>query len=330
MNFKKTSKNESSENRKNSSRTNVEIGKKKTLLYVGVSVVVCIVLFTSILTIGFSGKKDPKIFSGEPTESSRLDGFCSLDVNDSVFGKNEDTVIETTSKQNSDTGVTAESVVPVQNTTSRENKTNTTKKYIYGTSSAQISETTTIPAESGIICEDYPCYNSYEEYKEVVATMNLPSSFIYFDQISELGSFRNCVLDFCPEHGEFGSYSYMINVSGSGAKNKVSLTVRIRPLSDRVSSENIIGKTAVNSNDLRNLKTDASGVYTIGGVSYRYVRGKLEAIDFVSNGVLISIVQPGRGTWEKVKIDTDSLLSGFLKEDNAIESLTQLKNNISK
>ena len=42
MNFKKTSKNESSENRKNSSRTNVEIGKKKTLLYVGVSVVVCI------------------------------------------------------------------------------------------------------------------------------------------------------------------------------------------------------------------------------------------------------------------------------------------------
>ena len=129
MNFKKTSKNESSENRKNSSRTNVEIGKKKTLLYVGVSVVVCIVLFTSILTIGFSGKKDPKIFSGEPTESSRLDGFCSLDVNDSVFGKNEDTVIETTSKQNSDTGVTAESVVPVQNTTSRENKTNTTKKY---------------------------------------------------------------------------------------------------------------------------------------------------------------------------------------------------------
>ena len=97
--------------------------------------------------------------------------------------------------------------------------------------------------------------------------MNLPSSFIYFDQISELGSFRNCVLDFCPEHGEFGSYSYMINVSGSGAKNKVSLTVRIRPLSDRVSSENIIGKTAVNSNDLRNLKTDASGVYTIGGVS---------------------------------------------------------------
>ena len=160
--------------------------------------------------------------------------------------------------------------------------------------------------------------------------MNLPSSFIYFDQISELGSFRNCVLDFCPEHGEFGSYSYMINVSGSGAKNKASLTVRIRPLSDRVSSENIIGKTAVNSNDLRNLKTDASGVYTIGGVSYRYVRGKLEAIDFVSNGVLISIVQPGRGTWEKVKIDTDSLLSGFLKEDNAIESLTQLKNNISK
>lgn len=323
MKFEKPSANENSEAdlERNSSKTNTK-KRKKILLYAGIAVAVCIVCLVSVLTIGAARKPESYTEPENTAEKSGLDKFCSWEDTEPATGK-ENADLNNDATQN---GTEAETVSNTDahspSTSRRENKTTASEK--------QTTEAATVPPDTGIICEDYPCYNSYEEYLEALKTMNLPSSFIRFDQISGLGYFRNCVLDFCPEHGEFGSYSYMINVNDAAGTDRVSLTVRIRNASDKITSENIISDAKINTADLRSLKTNDTGVYSINDTVFKYVRGKLDSISFVVNGFSVSIVQPGPGTWEKVKMSSDSLLCKLLNAETAVEGITQMKNSISK
>ena len=300
---------------------------KKLFISIGAIFVVCAVCLVFVLSVNFAKTPETHEKSDTVIEDSRVN--CLL-KDESVI-EIKQTAAEDNDSSEVSTIQEIASTQPTQNNAISSNTITDNRIDLINPSIDDVTEPSQ-PASSAqpasvLIYEEYPCFNGYEEYEEALKSMKLPENFISFEQIKELGTFRNMVLDFFPQYEEFGSYSYMVYVNSS---DKTSLTVRIRPVPDTISSETVIADSKINAADLRHLKTNDSGVYVINGASYKYSRGELDSISFVVNGMYVSIVQPGVGTWSKIQLKTGTMLTGLLNVETARDSIENLKNSVAK
>ncbi len=187
-------------------------------------------------------------------------------VSETVTNGTSDTEIttETTNAIVSTTGVTTTientSTAPVQ--TTQTSVTATTAK----------TEATTANVVNG--CDVTVTIVDYDEYVSFITTMGMPDSFMTYEELSFLGSFKAFI---CPPFASAKELTqYMYDFKDS---NGYDIAIDIRPVKNQISTENILMLN--NVTDYRKLSSDERGVATINGLTYSYVKGSLLTIEFV-------------------------------------------------
>ena len=180
-------------------------------------------------------------------------------------------VTETTTAANttvSTTGVTTTientSTAPVQ--TTQTTVTSTTKTTTVKT------ESTTVNVAGG--CAISVTIEDYDEYISFITSIGMPDSFVTYDELSFLGSFKAFI---CPPFAsakELTQYIYEFKDS-----NGYDIAISIKPMNNQISTENILMLN--NVTDYRKLSSEEKGVAIINGFTYCYVKGNLLSIKFV-------------------------------------------------
>lgn len=122
---------------------------------------------------------------------------------------------------------------------------------------------------------------SYGEYLEFIAHAELPSDFVPYEAIANLGEFKSFVCLSDVRDNDFSSCMYSLF---DESQSEFVLYVDIG--NQDVSTVPVSNITAVNSNNMRSLinSTDA-GTYIVSGMEYKYIAGKLLSISWSDGNI---------------------------------------------
>ena len=156
-------------------------------------------------------------------------------------------------------------------------------------SKGEVQLTQNEKSEVTIIPEYYTTnIDSKLEYNWFLLTNREPDNFVKHKDIKQIGKFDHIVLGGrstgCRSTFDYSQYNYVL-IDESGAE--LTLYVDSNSEDDIVIEAETI--TTVNESDMRYLEEDLHGHYTVDGVTYAYVSGKLISIKWVSNGITYTL-----------------------------------------
>ena len=174
-------------------------------------------------------------------------------------------------------------------------------------------------SEVTIIPEYYTTnIDSKLEYNWFLLTNKVPDNFVKYKDIKQIGKFDDIVLGGrstgCSSTFDYSRYHYCL-IDESGAE--LTLYVDSNPEDDTVIEAETI--TAVNESDMRYLEEDLRGHYTVDGMTYAYVSGKLLSIEWVSNGITYTLC--GSMNLSDYPDITSTFVSKLLNLETAAETL---------
>ncbi len=142
--------------------------------------------------------------------------------------------------------------------------------------------------------------STLEDYNNFVDNPSiLPNSFVTMDMLKVIGTFQELLIY---NRSDLSRYCYSICLDDG---HIIDFKVNEKPLENK----NPIFKFSLGE-DMTKLKTDASGTYISGGITYHYNRGNLFCIDWKCHGIIYRI-SPSRGPFSLSDENTfmDLLLS---------------------
>ncbi len=224
----------------------------------------------------------------------------------------KNTTVANTAVSTTDATTENTSTAPVQ--TTQTTVTATTK-----TTTAK-TESTTVNVAGG--CAISVTIEDYDEYISFITSMGMPDSFVTYDELSFLGSFKAFI---CPPFAsakELTQYIYDFKDS-----NGYDIAIDIRPIKNTISTDNILMLDDVK--DYRYLSSDERGVFTTNGLTYQYLRGELSCIEFKYNDM--QFVISGNGMLSDYPVNgEDTFMSRLLSADTAKDVATQLAASITE
>ena len=237
-------------------------------------------------------------------------------------------VSETTeSTKASTTETTADTTVSTADVTTTVENTSTAHVQTVQTTVASTTKTTTAKTEAttgsvAIGCATSVTIEDYYEYISFITSMGMPDSFITYDELSFLGSFKAFI---CPPFAsakELTQYIYDFKDS-----NGYDIAIDIRPIKNTVSTDNILMLDDVK--DYRYLSSDERGIFTTNGLTYRYLKGELSCIEFKYNDM--QFVISGNGMLSDYPVNgEDTFMSKLLSADTAKDAAAQLSDLIAE
>ena len=124
---------------------------------------------------------------------------------------------------------------------------------------------------------------SLEEYREVIQTHKLPSNFIFYEQLNQFGDFDSLI--FCSDvigKKDYSDYIYTLIDS-------IGCTFGVYINHGDLSGSNPISSEMIQFDDMRTLSEEVQGRYTMDGLEYHYLKGKLYCIEWYHDGVVYAI-----------------------------------------
>ena len=134
------------------------------------------------------------------------------------------------------------------------------------------------PAPS--ISYDTVAFNDYSSYKEFIDSTELPSNFVYYEDVDFLGEFLSLVFLTFAQYGDYSEVMYSLTDS---TNVRFALYVEEKPFtySEEVTSKKI---DTVNATDMREISSEEHGIYTHEGIEYLYKYGKILSVRWKSGG----------------------------------------------
>ena len=246
-------------------------------------------------------------------------GNVSEPVTSGTDVTSDTSVTETTTAANTTVSTTGV-ITTIENTsTAPVQTTQTTVTATTEITTAKI-EATTANVVNG--CEVSVTIEDYDEYISFITSMGMPVSFVTYDELSFLGSFKAFI---CPPFAsakELTQYIYDFKDS-----NGYDVAIAIQPMNNQISTENILMLN--NVTDYRKLSSEEKGVATINGFTYCYVKGNLLSIKFVYENMQFVIT--GNSVLSDYPINgDDTFMSKLLSADTAKDAAAQLSDLIAE
>ena len=246
-------------------------------------------------------------------------GNVSEPVTSGTDVTSDTSVTETTTAANTTVSTTGV-ITTIENTsTAPVQTTQTTVTATTEITTAKI-EATTANVVNG--CEVSVTIEDYDEYISFITSMGMPDSFVTYDELSFLGSFKAFI---CPPFAsakELTQYIYDFKDS-----NGYDVAIAIQPMNNQISTENILMLN--NVTDYRKLSSEEKGVATINGFTYCYVKGNLLSIKFVYENMQFVIT--GNSVLSDYPINgDDTFMSKLLSADTAKGAAAQLSDLIAE
>lgn len=118
---------------------------------------------------------------------------------------------------------------------------------------------------------------SLSEYKKFVKNAKLPEDFVVYDDIKELGEFKEFVCLSEARKNDFSECMYTLYDEDAG---EFVLYIDREPFYESEHTKNVI--TNVNAKNMRSLNSSEHGTYKNGDINYVYLNGKLSSIEWKS------------------------------------------------
>ena len=175
--------------------------------------------------------------------------------------------------------------------------------------------------ENGDIIIDYvlPSFSSVEKYEEFIATTTLPSNFVEYEDICELGEFRSLVI-MNPNKEDCSQYMYSI-LDESGTEFVLYVYDSDIGKYESFSDRKRIREKKINPSDMRRLKDDSNGTYKIDGILYNYVVGNMYSIIWEADGLTYCL-----SSLNGYPDNTSTFVSRMFNLDTVQESIEDLMN----
>ena len=144
---------------------------------------------------------------------------------------------------------------------------------------------------------------SLEEYRAFVKTGELPEVFVYYENISFLGSFSLLT----SYHPQLNYYIYHLI-----RKDEFKISLMVRP------ETNIVGDETTPEKDLR--FNSHKGLYSycnVGGICYRYIRGELDAVYWYDEEKSMEYTLSLDAPWKEYPIAEDRFFRQLLDLETA-------------
>ena len=246
-------------------------------------------------------------------------GNVSEPVTSGTDVTSDTSVTETTTAANTTVSTTGV-ITTIENTsTAPVQTTQTTVTATTEITTAKI-EATTANVVNG--CEVSVTIEDYDEYISFITSMGMPVSFVTYDELSFLGSFKAFI---CPPFAsakELTQYIYDFKDS-----NGYDIAIDIRPIKNTISTDNILMLDDVK--DYRYLSSDERGIFTTNGLTYQYLKGELSCIEFKYNDMQFVIT--GNSVLSDYPINgDDTFMSKLLSADTAKDAAAQLSDLIAE
>ena len=130
------------------------------------------------------------------------------------------------------------------------------------------------------ISYDTVAFGDYSAYKEFIDSTELPSNFVYYEDVDFLGEFLSLVFLTFAQYGDYSEVMYSFTDS-----TNILFTLYVEEktftYSELVTSTKI---DAVNATDMREISSEEHGIYTHEGIEYLYKYGKILSIRWKSGG----------------------------------------------
>lgn len=208
---------------------------------------------------------------------------------------------------------------------------------LFSCQSVDVSSASTSLAKSQQIESDESVRSDYElltlstkeEYDDFIATAQLPDYFVPYDQISALGSFGNFVNLYGLGDMSYLEYKYdLVTESGNTFMLYVSHEEINLSSQDQLTAHTQLMKENLSS-DLRTRSDEQTGVMTLNGFTYYYLKGKLRSITWYTDNARLRIY----GDYlieEPIGEPHANVLSRLLVPETAEAAMTQLTTELQE
>ena len=116
------------------------------------------------------------------------------------------------------------------------------------------------------------------DYNKFINSEKLPSNFVSYDKIDDMGQFVSLVFLSDTQKGDYSSYMYNI-VDSTGYE--ICLYVEVAKDPNELTSS----ISQISSDNMRTLDKSISGVYNNDGYKYQYVSGMLLSISWIDEDI---------------------------------------------
>ncbi len=152
---------------------------------------------------------------------------------------------------------------------------------------------------------------SMREYNKMLKSTKLPTNFVEYSQISQLGEFESVVFLSDTSSGDYSSYMYNL-VDSTG----YAICLYVEPLEEKdttADTDSIIAE--VDRGNMRVLSQNTKGVYVTNGITYKYVSGKLLSVSWSGAGLEYKLC--GLSMLYDYPADSSTFVGKLMSLDNA-------------